>query len=261
MPRQRERFERTDVPRENPYRNVIALVVAVAAIVVVVLICLTLWARVQREFRLGDNDLEDTISGVSAASRIDGHTASGDTFNKVLVLTTNSLGGAGCTLSGAYAVIVNETQGTAIVANIPTVAKVTSNDTGYALADLCAASGAAAVIQPLFSATNISFDHVIVTTSSVDDILGLIVGASGSTADNFVNDNSSLLDVMTTDMSAASLITFAGEVKAAGGLGISRVDAATHAETTQAGDGSTTETGYQLVDIVSLDQAVGLLIS
>ena len=261
MPRQRERFERTDVPRENPYRNVIALVVVVASLVVVVLVCLTLWARVQREVRLGDNDLEDAISGVSVASRIDGHTASADTFNKVLVLTTSSLGGSGCTLSGAYAVIVNETQGTAIVANIPTVAKVTSNDTGYALADLCAASGAASVIQPLFSATNVSFDHVIVTTSSVDDVLSRVAGISGSSADDFVTDNGPLLDVIATDMSAASLITFAGEVKAAGGSDIARVDAPTHAETTQAGDGTTTETGYQLVDIVALDQAVGLLVS
>jgi len=261
MPRQRERFERTDVPRENPYRNIIALVVVVAAIVVAVLICLTLWTRVQHEFRLGDNNLEDAISGVSVASNIDGHTASGDTFNKVLVLTTDSLGGAGCTLSGAYAVVVNETQGTAIVANIPTAVKVTSSDTSYALADLCAASGAAAVVQPLFSATNVSFDHVIVTTSSVDDILGLVAGASGSTADNFVTDNGSLLDVMDTDMSADSLITFAGEVKAAGGSGIGRVDAATYAETTTAGDGSTAETGYQLVDVVALNQAVGLLVS
>jgi len=71
MPRQRERFERTDVPRDNPYRNIIALVVVVASLVVVVLVCLTLWARVQREVRLGDNDLEDAISGVSVASRID----------------------------------------------------------------------------------------------------------------------------------------------------------------------------------------------
>ena len=30
MPRQRERFERTDVPRENPNRNLIALVVIAA---------------------------------------------------------------------------------------------------------------------------------------------------------------------------------------------------------------------------------------
>lgn len=261
MPRQRERFERTDVPRENPYRNVIALVVVVASLVIAVLVCLTLWARVQREYRLGDNDLEDAISGVSVASSIDGHAASGDTFNKVLVLTTDSLGGAGCALSGAYAVIVNETQGTAIVANIPTTVKVTSNDTGYALADLCAASGAASVVQPLFSATNLSFDHVIVTTSSIDDILGLVAGASGSTADGFVTDNGHLLDVMDTDMSAASLIAFAGEVKAAGGSGIGRVDAPTHAETVQAQDGSATETGCQLVDIAALGQAVGLLIS
>ena len=62
-------------------------------------------------------------------------------------------------------------------------------------------------------------------------------------------------------MSADSLITFAGEVKAAGGSGIGRVDAATYAETTTAGDGSTAETGYQLVDVVALNQAVGLLVS
>jgi len=140
------------------------------------LVCLSSGRASSVRFVVGDNDLEDAISGVSVGLTHRGHTASVDTFNKVLVLTTSSLGGSGCTLSGAYAVIVNETQGTAIVANIPTVAKVTSNDTGYALADLCAASGAASVIQPLFSATNVSFDHVIVTTSSVDDVLSRVGG-------------------------------------------------------------------------------------
>lgn len=261
MPRQRERFERTDVPRENPNRNLIALVVIAAVAVAMVLLCSTLWARVQREVHLGDNNLEDAISGVSAASSIDGHAASTDSFDKVLVLTTSSLGDGGCTLSGAYALVVNETQGTAVMATIPTTVKVTSSDTDYTLADLCSKSGTAAVIVPLFSATNVSFDHVIVTKSSVDDLLTLLAGASSSSADGFVSENGSLLDTMTTDMSAEKMLTLAGELKALGVSNIGRVDASTYAETTQADDGTTTDTGYQLVDIVALEQSVGLLIS
>ncbi|MGL5174538.1 MAG: hypothetical protein ACRC75_11850, partial [Olsenella sp.] len=74
-------------------------------------------------------------------------------------------------------------------------------------------------------------------------------------------ENGSLLDTMTTDMSAEKMLTLAGELKALGVSNIGRVDASTYAETTQADDGTTTDTGYQLVDIVALEQSVGLLIS
>ena len=50
MLRQREKFERIDVPRDNnPYRNIIGAGVVVAVCIVVTLVCVTLWNRVQLE--------------------------------------------------------------------------------------------------------------------------------------------------------------------------------------------------------------------
>ena len=44
MLRQREKFERIDVPRDNnPYRNIIGAGVVVAVCIVVTLVCVTLW--------------------------------------------------------------------------------------------------------------------------------------------------------------------------------------------------------------------------
>ena len=105
------------------------------------------------------------------------------------------------------------------------------------------------------------WSHFVVTKSSVDDLLTLLAGASSSSADGFVSENGSLLDTMTTDMSAEKMLTLAGELKALGVSNIGCVDASTYAETTQADDGTTTDTGYQLVDIVAFEQSVGLLIS
>ena len=59
--RQRERFERTDVPRYSPHRNAIAIGVLVAVGVLLVVLVSTLWAKAQKPISVGNESLSKSI--------------------------------------------------------------------------------------------------------------------------------------------------------------------------------------------------------
>ena len=65
MFRKRERFERSDVPRENPYTNVIGLAVVAIVAVLVGIVVVTLWDRAQLESHLGDHGLNKAVKSQS----------------------------------------------------------------------------------------------------------------------------------------------------------------------------------------------------
>ena len=70
--RKRERFERTDVPEESPYRNVIGAVVCVVVLAAAALIVHFVWERVSLESRLGDVGLSDSLSAQPASTVTEG---------------------------------------------------------------------------------------------------------------------------------------------------------------------------------------------
>lgn len=90
MFRKRERFERSDVPRETPYTNVIGVVVLVVVFVALAITVMTVWNRVTLESRLGANDLTDSLSAQAKASAADGYVASSDELESTLFLTVSS---------------------------------------------------------------------------------------------------------------------------------------------------------------------------
>lgn len=61
MFRKRERFERSDVPRESPYTNVIGLAVITIVAVLVGIVVVTIWDRAQLESHLGDHGLNKAV--------------------------------------------------------------------------------------------------------------------------------------------------------------------------------------------------------
>ena len=89
MFRKRERFERSDVPRENPYTNVIGLAVIVIVAVLVGIVVVTIWDRVQLESHLGDHGLNKAVKSQSVSGNPDGTTKSEDDFITYAVISTN----------------------------------------------------------------------------------------------------------------------------------------------------------------------------
>ena len=241
MFRKRERFERSDVPRETPYTNVIGVVVLVVVFVALAITVMAVWNRVTLESRLGANDLTDSLSAQAKASAADGYVASSDELESTLFLTVSSAAAdaGGTQLSDARILTVNKTQGTAVLATVPVSAEVASGETVTTLADLSAASG-------------VRFKHVVVATGDVLEKAVQIVGASKA---NLVGEASDLLGLMRTDMDASDLLAFAETVSGVGLGNIQRTEASLVADPDQA------EAGLQAIDKTALCLTLGTIVA
>ncbi len=257
MARKRERFERTDVPSESPYKNIIGIVVVVVVFGALAILVNSVWNRVQLESNLGDSDLSDTVDGLSAVYTPDGYTASTDELEVVLLFTADGLD-TGSGLSAARILVVNQTQNTAIIASVPTNVRVTYDGTKYTLAELYAASGYAACVDPLSDVTDVVFDHVIVSTNDVVESVAALTGTSSS---NLVSTASSLIKTIKTDMSASEVVELADLLSLVGTSNISSTEASLYNETAQDEEGNTYETGYYALDSTTLVIQLGLYVS
>lgn len=254
MFRKRERFERSDVPRETPYTNVIGVVVLVVVFVALAVTVMAIWNRVNLESRLGANDLSGSLSAQSKASAADGYTASSDELESTLFLTVTSAASdaGGTQLSDARVLTVNKTQGSAVLATIPVTAEVMSGETAMTLADLCAQAGADACVAPLSAASGVRFTHVVVAT---EDVLEKAAGIVGASKVNLVGEASDLLNLMRTDMDASDLLAFAETVSGIGLGNIQRTEASLVADPNQA------EAGLQAIDKTALCLSLGTIVA
>lgn len=286
----RERFERTDVPRESPYSNVIGVIVIVVVFAALGIVVSNVVARVGKETRLGDIDLSRAVGDQSSMVVTDEqYSISQDTFTKILFLTVADASDAeaGTTVSAAQALMIRETavadeggegeegdegdaaaedgseeggaatQATATLANLPLEAKVTSGETSATLADFMASQGAAATVVPLSTAANIKFSHVVLSSG---DALGQIVALAGTDPNALLDTATDFVEQTRTDMTAEEVVALAGLITRVGVENIVPVDAPLVAETTQAEDGSQQETGFQVIDRTALCVAVGTLV-
>ncbi len=271
--RKRERFERTDVPVPGPYTNVIGGVVLALVAALVFIVVSRVSARVAKECRLGDTTLSKQVSSQSAMTVTDAsYSISQDTFTKVLFLTVSDVSDLkkGTSLASAQVLLIHEidrdaddehpeawVETRASLATIPLEAKVTSGDTSATLANFCASKGAAACVVPLNAAANIKFTHVVVST---EDMFAQLKSFEGADSETLIDTHEALLKKLYTDMSAAELVTIANKASLVSDENLNRVDAPLVAETAQAEDGSTVETGYQVIDRTGLCTSVGTLV-
>ncbi len=254
MFRKRERFERSDVPHETPYSNVIGVVVCVVVFVALGVTVFNVWNRVNLESRLGSRDLGKTVSAQAKTTAPDGYQATDDEVETTLLLTVDSAdsGSAGTQLTDARILALNKTQNTATLATIPVSCEVTSDETVTTLSDLCAASGTNACVTPLASACGVKFTHVVVAT---EDILERAAALVGSSKSELFSQASSLLSLMRTDMDPEELLAFAESVSGVGLGNIQRVEA------TLVADSSRVESGLQVIDKTSLCLSLGTIVA
>lgn len=257
MFRKRERFERTDVPGESPYRNVVGAVVCVVALALTAVIVSLVWNRVQLESNLGDTGLAGALDDVGdVAATADGLVPSTDDRELTLLLVTDDLGTGG-SLTSARILSVNHTKGTAGFINLSTEVAVATDEGHVALSQLFSSQGYAACVDPLAQATGIAFDHVVVSTT---DFVTEAASLAGTDAAGLVRTASDLLGKIRTDMDAATLVSLAGSISQVGLDNITAFDAPVVADVSTDADGNATETGLQAVDTVGLATYLGLLV-
>ena len=269
--RKRERFERTDVPTPGPYTNVIGVAVLVVVAVALFVVVGRVADRVGKETRLEDADLSKQVGKQSSMVVTDDqYSISQDAFTKVLFLTVADASDMekGTQVTQAQVLLLHEkpvqaedgsetTQTVASLATLPLDAKIGSGDDAATLAEYCAAHGPTACVVPLNAASNIKFTHVVVAS---EDVLEQVMALSGSDPSKFIKESTTLLMKLRTDMTPAELVDVGTRATGVGAENFNRVDAPLVAETTQADDGSTVETGFQIIDRTALCTSVGTLV-
>lgn len=262
MFRQRERFERTDVPRESPYRNVIGAIVVVVVLAAAVGIFLAVWNRVNLEMNLEDSNLSDAVEAQDTTSaNADGYEESTDEFEFTLLLTTDETDDTGSTLSSARILAVNTTQGTASLVDLPiAMAAVSSDGTHVTLASLFSPDDYSACVTAIAEATGIAMDHVVVSSGDVVSELPSLAEAGVSNIFDLVSSASDLLGRIKTDMDVTTLVSLASTVSSVGVDNISSFEVPLVADTTTDDDGNVVETGMGAVDSVQLAITLGLLV-
>ena len=246
MFRKRERFERSDVPRQNPYTNVIGLAVVAIVAVLVGIVVVTIWDRVQLESHLGDHGLNKAVKNQSVSGNPDGTTQSDDDFLTYAVISTNSLKAGESTLQSVQLLVIDRTQGTGHIVSIPTDVYAEVDSNAKTLADIYKDDGQSAFVSALASVTNIKITHVIIAT---DDVWEKISALSGSGARSLVSNASSLLSSMVTDMKPSQLLELAEIVQP---IGVSNLEH-DEAPVVEGSSGTT-------VDATALGKLVGMLV-
>ncbi len=227
MFRKRERFERSDVPRENPYTNVIGLAVIAIVAVLVGIVVVTLWDRAQLESHLGDHGLNKAVKSQSVSGNPD--LKAGDS-----------------TLQSVRLLVIDRTQGTGHIVSIPTDVYAEVDSNAKTLADIYKDDGQSAFVSALASVTNIKITHVIIAT---DDVWEKISALSGSGARSLVSNASSLLSSMITDMNPNQLLELVEIVQP---IGVSNLEH-DEAPVVEGSSGTT-------VDPTALGKLVGMLV-
>ena len=258
MPRRRERFERSDVPRGGAHRTVVGLVVCVAVLAVAAAVVALLWNRVTLESRLGDKDLDSALAGQAAGPVTEGtgYVATTDDVTTVALFTADGLDPVGPALSSARILAVNATRGTVSVVTTPLEAKV-DDEASATLAEAYAAQGYAACVTRLSAAAGVSFDHAIVAT---EDVLAEAAAIAGSDPAGLVRQASGLLEKIRTDMDATELLALA-EALSAAGPNLTASEAVLVPEAVTDELGNPVETGAQVLDATQVAVALGLLVS
>ncbi|MGN0071617.1 MAG: hypothetical protein ACI361_07255 [Atopobiaceae bacterium] len=241
MARQRERFERIDVPRPSHTRTVVSAVVVVVVFVALFITLSTLWNKADSYSTYNDSTLEDAVDSQETPAAVAGATKSADDFTTSLFLTTDDSG----TLVDARVVAVDETAGTLVVAELPLDLSVTTEAGTLTLSTLIQQSGGAACVVPVSTATGIAYDHVFVCQESFWTAL---TAYSESGSDSALTD---MRKGATSDLSNRKVDDYYKELAAAD---IDAAIAAPAAYPVYAGDAGST------IDAAQLNIALGLYV-
>ncbi len=241
-------YERPDVPKDNPNRNKIAVVVIMLVAVGLFVLGSTLWRLANVHSALGSGEVERalaaaTVSDEAAQQLADaaGATRTGDDVECVLFAIVASKDSS--ELSGLCVASIDGTQGTARLIRLRTDALVAAGDASSSLGQLYADKGLAGLASALASASSVPMDHAVIMTQEGWDTF-LEVAAQGSSA--LKRSATKLMDgIVKSDLDAAGLLDVAQRALS---MGVSADDI------TDAGVADD-----QTLDVVGLARLVGVL--
>lgn len=246
-------YERPDVPKGGPHRNLIAIIVLAVVAVALVVLVTELWRLANEHSKLGDDDLTKAVSAETvSADAISQHAAQAGvtpTNAEVETVMFSVVTGEGeDSLSALYLAVLNDTDATAKLVQVPADARV--QGTSSSLASVFAKEGASGLVSELTAAA-VPVSHVVVMTQSGWDTF-MTVAEKGGTA--LTKSASKLLGgIVKSDMDTQQLIEV-GQRAASSGVTVEGIE-------TVATSDATAEDGTPVKQIAPADlgRAIGTL--
>ena len=205
-------YERPDVPKDSPHRNLIAVIVLVVVIVAIGVLVTTLWDLANANSVLGSNDLGSAVESTIPAeesiwdqAEATGLTATGDEIETVLfaVASDDSEG----SLATAYLAVLNNTQGTAKLLQFAPDEWIQAGEENLPVADWYAQKGAAGLASAISGSAVVPVSHIVVMTQGGWDSF-MSIASKGSSA--LQSQSRKLIKGITqTDMDAMELVDIA----------------------------------------------------
>lgn len=205
-------YERPDVPKDSPHRNLIAVIVLVVVIVAIGVLVTTLWDLANANSVLGSNDLGSAVESTIPAeesiwdqAEATGLTATGDEIETVLfaVAADDSEG----SLATAYLAVLNNTQGTSKLLQFTSDEWIQAGEENLSVADWYVQKGAAGLASAISGSAVVPVSHIVVMTQDGWDSF-MSIASKGSSA--LQSQSRKLIKGITqTDMDAMELVDIA----------------------------------------------------
>lgn len=241
-------YERPDVPKDNPNRNKIAVVVLVAIALGIFILGSTLWRLANVHSALGSKDVSRAVASATVSdesaqqlAEASGLTLTGDDVECVLFAVVPS--GDSSELAGAYLASIDATAQSAKLVSLPVSASLPKGDATATLAQLYGDGGLASLASSLSLGCSVPVSHAVVMTQDGWSAF-LDAAAQGSSA---LKRNATKLmgGIVKSDLDATGLLDVATKALS---MGVSAEDIA---------EAGTVEDGS--LDAAGLASLVGVL--
>lgn len=233
MPRQRERFERTDVPRNNPARPYIAIAVIIVVAIATFIMTTSFWRKANQLNGLNDGELNSALYEQGYTNDpTEGVERSDDDFSNVAVFIVDDIHAEAPQLRSAQILVRNMDNPRATIASLPLNTKLFVSDSRAVLQQLFGEAGAVGALAPFTEAANIHVSHVIVGTErlweQLENLKDPLIVTLLSSATNE-------LETINTDYHTSELLELAAWLRDLGFENIARIDAPFNEETFEDG--------------------------
>ena len=223
MFRQRERFERIDVPTPSAFRNMVSLgVIAVVAVVTLIVVA-RCWHKANQMNDLNNEALYDALyDQADVTGPTGGRQWSENDHSNVLFFIVDDIHADAPQIKAAQILVRDTDENTAIIANLPINTKFTANESTTFLERYFGESGAAASLAPFTDAANVHVSHVIVATDRIWTQLGSF---EGPTLKALLSSQTNEFATISSDFSTGELVKFAEMLQGIGIENIPQIDA------------------------------------
>ncbi len=212
-------YERPDVPKDSPHRNLIAIIVLAVVAVAMTMLVSSLWKLANTNSAMGSKTLAKAVKStkpssdaISSYAEATGLTATGDSIETVLfVITPDS---SDESASAVYLAIMNETAGSTKLVQFQNDGWLQAGDQNLTPVDWYAQQGASGLASAISSCAAVPVSHIVVMQEGGWNSL-MTVAKEGTAS--LASKSSELVEAIEeTDMDVNDLVDVAQKAISAG---------------------------------------------